>query len=102
MALEKGIVWGADVVMMQEQYVEREGYNISHPEYRLVRGGRTMTAIRRDTHLEFLEVDKGGDGGVQVFDIKYPSGRKMRFVNVYDQLRQKGGVRSQGRPAQTA
>jgi len=25
MVLEKGIVWGADVVMMQEQYVEREG-----------------------------------------------------------------------------
>jgi len=44
-ALEQGIVWGADVVMMQEPYVEREGYNISHPGYRLVRGGRTMTAI---------------------------------------------------------
>jgi len=100
--LETGIVCRADVVMMQEQYVEREGYNISHPGYRLVRGGRTMTAIRRDTHLEFLEVDKGGDGDVQVFDIKYPSGRKMRLVNVYDQLRQEGGVRSQGRPAQTA
>jgi len=39
MALEKEIVWGADVVIMQEQYVEREGYNISHPGYRLVRGG---------------------------------------------------------------
>jgi len=37
-----------------------------------------------------------------VFDIKYPSGRKMRLVNVYDQLRQEEGVRSQGRPAQTA
>jgi len=47
-------------------------------------------------------VDKGGDGDVQVFDIRYPSGRKMRLVNVYDQLRQEGGVRSQGRPAQTA
>jgi len=46
MALEKGIVWGADVVMMQEQYVERGGYNISHPGYKLVRGGRTMTVIR--------------------------------------------------------
>jgi len=102
MALETRIVWGADVVMMQEQYVEREGYNISHPGYRLVRGGRVMTAIRRDTHLEFSEVDKGGDGNVQVFDIKYPSGRKMRLVNVYDQLRQEGGVRCQGRPAQTA
>jgi len=102
MALEKGIVWGADVVMMQEQVVEKEGYNISHPGYRLVRGGRTMTAIRRDTHLEFSEVDMGGDGDVQVFDIKYPSGREMRLVNVYDQLRQEGGVRSQGRPAQTA
>jgi hypothetical protein len=44
----------------------------------------------------------GGEGDVQVFDIKYPSGRKMRLVNVYDQLRQEGGVRSQGRPAQTA
>jgi len=52
--LEQGIVWGADVVMMQEPYVEREGNNISHPGYRLVRGGRTMTAIRRDTHLEFF------------------------------------------------
>ena len=61
-----------------------------------------MTAIQRDTHLEFLEVDKGGEGDVQVFDIKYLSGRKMRLVNVYDQLRQEGGVRSQGRPAQTA
>jgi len=101
-ALETGIVWGADVVMMQEQYVEREGYNISHPGYRLVRGGRTMTAIRKDTHLEFSEVDEGGDGDVQVFDVKYPSGRKMRLVNVYDQLRQEGGNRSQCRPAQTA
>jgi len=61
-----------------------------------------MTAIRRDTHLEFAEVDKGGDGDVQVFDIKYPLGRKMRLVNVYDQLRQVERVRSQGRPAQTA
>jgi len=102
MVLETGIVWGADVVMLQEPYVEREGYNISHPGYRLIRGGRTMTAIRRDMHLEFSEVDKGGDGDVQVFDIRYPSGRKMRLVNVYDQLRQEGGVRSQGRPAQTA
>jgi len=102
MALEKGILWGAEVVMMQEQYVEREGYNISHPGYRLVRGGQTMTAIRRDTHQEFSEVDKRGDGDVQVFDIQYPSGRKMRLVNVYDHLRQEEGVRSQGRPAQTA
>jgi len=47
-------------------------------------------------------VDKGGEVDVQVFDIKYPSGRKMRLVNVYNQLRQEGGVRSQGRPAQTA
>jgi len=101
-ALEKGIVWGADVVMMQEPVVEKEGYNISHPGYRLVRGGRTMTAIRRDTHLEFSEVDMGGDGDVQVFDIKYSTGREMRLVNVYDQLRQVEGVRSQGRPAQTA
>jgi len=100
--LETGIVWGADVVMMQEPYEEREGYNISHPGYRLIRGGRTMTAIRRDTHLEFSEVDKGGDGDVHVFDIRYPSGRKMRLVNVYDQRKQEGGVRSQGRPAQTA
>jgi len=37
-----------------------------------------------------------------VFDIKYLSGRKMRLVNVYDQLRQEGCVRSQGRLAQTA
>jgi len=102
MVLEKGIVWGADVVMLQEPYVEREGYNISHQGYMLVRGGGTMTGIRRDTHLEFSEVDKGGDGDVQVFDIQYPSGRKMRLVNVYDQLKQEGGVRSQGRPAQTA
>jgi len=102
MALEKGIVWGAVVVMMQELYEEREGYNISHPGYRLVRGGQIMTAIRKDTHLEFSEVDKGGNGDVQVFDIKYLTGRKMRLVNVYDQLRQEGGVRSQGRLAQTA
>jgi len=47
-------------------------------------------------------VDKGGDGDVQVFDIKYLLGRKMRLVNVYDQLRQEGGVRSQGRPARAA
>jgi len=100
--LEKGIVWGADVVMMQEQVVEKERYNISHPGYRLVRGGRTMTAIRKDTHLDFSEVDMGGDGDVQVFDIKYPSGRKMRLVNVYDQQRQVERVRSQGRPAQMA
>ena len=61
-----------------------------------------MTTIRRDTHLEYSEVDKGGDGDVQVFDIRYPMGRTMRLVNVYDQLRQEGGVRSRGRSAQTA
>jgi hypothetical protein len=32
-ALEKGIVWGADVVMMEQPVVEREGYNISHEGY---------------------------------------------------------------------
>ena len=37
-----------------------------------------------------------------MFDIRYPAGRKMTLVNVYDQLRQEGEVRSQGRPAQTA
>ena len=84
MALEYGIVWGADVVMMQEPCVEREGYNISHPGYSLVRGGQTMTAIRRDTHLEFSEVDTGGDGNVKVFDLKYMSGSEMRFLNVYE------------------
>jgi len=102
MALEIGIVWGADVVMLQAPYVESEGYNISDPGNRLIRGGRTMTAVRRDTHLEFSEVDKGGDGDVQVFDIRYPLGRKMRLVNVYDQLRQEGAVRSQSRSTQTA
>jgi len=61
-----------------------------------------MTVIRRDTHLEFSAVDKGGEGDKQVFDIQYPSGRKMRLVNLYDQMRQEGGVRSQGRPARTA
>jgi len=101
-ALKQGIVWGADVVMMQEPVVEKKGFNISHPEYRLVRGGRTMTAMRRDTHLEFSEVDMEGDGDVQEFDIKYPSGKELRLVNVYDQLRQVEGVRSQGRSAQTA
>ena len=45
MVLEKGNVWGANIVKMQEQVVEKEGYNISHPGYGLVRGGRTMTAI---------------------------------------------------------
>jgi len=58
-----------------------------------------MTAIRRDMHLEFSEVDMGGDGDVQVFDIKYSLRRKMRLVNVYDQQRQVAGVRSQGRLA---
>jgi hypothetical protein len=88
--------------MLQELVVEREGYNISHLGYRLVRGGRTMTAIGRDTHLEFTEGEMQGKGDVLVFDIRYLAGRKMRLVNVYDQLRQRGGVRSQGRPAQTA
>jgi len=101
-ALEHGIVWEADVVLMQEQYVDRDGHNISHPGYRLIRGGRTMTAIRKDTHQEFSEVDKRGEGDLQVFDIEYPLGRQTRLVNVYDQLRHEGGVRSQGRAEQTA
>jgi len=100
-ALEEGIVWGADVVMLQEPVVEKEGYYISHPGYRLVRGGRTMTAIRRDTHLGFSEVEMGEEGDVPVFNVEYPAERKMRLLNVYDQLRQVEGVRSQGRPAQT-
>ena len=44
-----------------------------------------MTATRKDTHLEFSDVDKGGEGDEQMFDVKYPSGRKMRLLNVYDQ-----------------
>jgi hypothetical protein len=100
--LEERIVWGADVVILHEPVVEREGYYISHPGYRLVRGGRTMTAIRRDTCLEFTEVERGGEGDVQVFDVECTLGRTMRMVNFYDQLRQVEGVRSQGRPAQTA
>jgi hypothetical protein len=47
-------------------------------------------------------VDKGGGGDLQVFDIRYPSGRKMRLVKVYDQQRHERGMRSQGRPAQSA
>jgi len=46
MALEKGIVWGADVVMMQEPYEEREGYNINHPGYRLTVGQRRTNSGR--------------------------------------------------------
>jgi len=44
-ALETGIVLGADVVMMQEPVVEKEGYHNSHRGNRLVRGGRTMMPI---------------------------------------------------------
>jgi hypothetical protein len=51
MALHKGIVWGADVVLLQEVVVDRERYYIGHPGYRLVRGERTMTTIQRDAHL---------------------------------------------------
>jgi len=36
-----------------------------------------MTGIRSDTHLGFSEVDQRGEGDVQVFDMKYPLGRKM-------------------------
>ena len=61
-----------------------------------------MTAIRRDRHLEVSELDKGGEGDIQVFDVRYPSGREMRLVNVYDLLNQVERVTSQGRPAQTA
>jgi len=71
-ALEKGFLWGAYVVMMQEPTFAKKGYNISHRGYRLVRGKRNMTGIRRDTHLEFTEGEMGGDGDVQVFDVKYP------------------------------
>jgi len=35
-------------------------------------------AIRKDTHLECLVVDQGGDVDGQVFDVKYPLGREMR------------------------
>jgi len=89
-------------VMMQEQVVQRKGYNISHIGSRLVRGGRTITAIRKDTHLEFTEVEMAGEGNLQVFNVVYPTGRKMRLVNVCIELSQVEGVRSQGRPAQTA
>jgi len=37
-----------------------------------------------------------------VFDIEYPLGRQTRLVNVNDQLRHDGGVRTQGIVAQTA
>jgi hypothetical protein len=101
-ALEEGIVWEADVVILQEPVVEREGCHISLAGYRLVRGGITMTAIRRDTHLEILEVGIGGAGDVHEFDVEYTSECKITLVNVYDHIREVEGVRSQGRPAQTA
>jgi len=61
-----------------------------------------MTGIKTDTHLDFSEVEMVGEGEVLVFDVKCALGRKMRLVNVYDQLRQEGGVRSQSRLAHTA
>ena len=41
-------------------------------------------------------MDKRGEQDVQVFHVKYPLGRKMRLVNVFDQLPQVERVRGQG------
>jgi len=46
-------------MMMQEPVFENEGYDISHPGYRLVRGKGTMTRIQQDMHLEFCDVEMG-------------------------------------------
>jgi hypothetical protein len=90
-ALDQGIAWGADVVMMQEPVVENEGYNISHPGYRLVMGKRVITRIRSNTQLEFTEVEMVGEGHIPIIAVNYPFKRKMGLVIVYDQLRQEGG-----------
>jgi len=64
--------------------MERKGNEISHAEYRLGRGKPTMSRIRKDTHMDVSELVMGGEGDIQVFNIKYLLGRKLRLVNVYD------------------
>jgi hypothetical protein len=104
LAIEKGLEREADLVVMQEAYQGKgEEYRTSHPGFKFVRGGRVMTAIRIDTQVEVDEVGGlGGDGDVQAFDIVDKKGKKVRLVNVYDQLYQKDNTRSTTRPARSA
>jgi hypothetical protein len=89
LALEKGVERGADLVVMQEPYQgkgKEEEYQISHPAFRLIRGNRTMTAVRVDTTVVVDELgDSGGRWDIQAFDVTNKTGVKVRNVNVYDQ-----------------
>jgi hypothetical protein len=57
------------VVRLQEPVLKKERYHIAHPGYRLVRGRRTMMAIRRDTYLQFSELEMRREVNVEVFVI---------------------------------
>jgi len=49
-----------------------------------------------------LGFDKRGERDIQVFEVKNPFGKIVRFVNIYNQRTQVGGEQSQGRPVHTA
>jgi hypothetical protein len=91
-ALETGIRIKAQLVLLQEPTTK---WGIRHPGYRLLwpqEGGnkpRTMVAIRVDGNIKVeyrSGLGKNAMANMMVLDITIDTGKKIRVVNLYDQL----------------
>jgi hypothetical protein len=97
-ALESGLSLGVDLVLSQGQPTFG-GYR--YPGYEILRGGRVVIAIKKDTQFKVsprIELGKEGEGDILVVDVQLQNLPKIRVVNIYDQKR----FGSQERPAQKA
>jgi hypothetical protein len=93
----------ATVVLLQEPTAK---WGIRHPGYRLIwpqEGGikpRTLVGLRLDAKLKVeyrSDIGQNTMGDIMVLDITMDTGRKIRVVNVYDQLEK--GRNTNVRPA---
>jgi hypothetical protein len=106
LALEAGIRIKAQLVLLQEPTAK---WGIRHPGYRLIwpqEGGikpRTLVGVMLDAKLKVeyrSDLGQNTMGDIMVLDITMDTGRKIRVVNVYDQLEK--GRNTNVRPARMA
>jgi hypothetical protein len=90
--LETGIRLKAQLVLLQEPTTK---LGIRHPGYRLIwpqEGGskpRTLVGVRTDAKIKVeyrSDLGQNTMGDVMVLNITLETGRKIRVVNLYDQL----------------
>jgi hypothetical protein len=95
-ALERGVDWKADFVLLQEPPGEKGRIRISHPVYEIRKRKRVWTAGRKGSgHAtdERTDLSRGSNDDVMVTDIKRRGEKMTRIINVYDQRVEQTGER---------